>query len=100
MTIQRRDLFASGAALLAATAIADAKRMPPPPPPPKAPPKPGAHAPVPLPFKPGSLTGISEKMITSHHDKNYAGAIKNLNAVELELATLKVDMPGYQVAGL
>jgi len=28
---------------------------------------------TPLTFKPGGLTGISEKMITSHHDKNYAG---------------------------
>ncbi len=99
MTIQRRDLFASGAALLAATALADAKRMPPPPPT-KTPPKPGAHVAVPLAWKPSGLTGISEKMIVSHHDKNYAGAIKNLNAVELELATLKVDMPGYAVAGL
>ena len=31
----------------------------------------GKHAPVPLPFAPGKLTGISEKMIVSHHDNNY-----------------------------
>jgi Fe-Mn family superoxide dismutase len=103
MTLDRRELFlggaAAGAALLAASAIADAapaakaSKA-------KVPPAPGKHAPVPLPFKAGALTGISEKMITSHHDKNYAGAIKNLNKVELDLAALKADAPGYLVAGL
>src|SRR5438128_10560035 len=63
-------------------------------------PKPGAHAPQALPFKAAALTGISEKMITSHHDKNYAGAVKNLNKVEADLAALKADAPGYVVAGL
>src|SRR5947207_9767635 len=32
----------------------------------------GAHNVVPLPFKPAALNGISEKMIVSHHDNNYA----------------------------
>src|SRR6476660_2550142 len=43
----------------------------------------GNHAVVPLPFKPTALNGISERMITSHHENNYAGAVKNLNKVEL-----------------
>jgi Fe-Mn family superoxide dismutase len=106
MLIHRRDLLvsgaAAGAALLAASAVADA--APPAPPAPAArarpPSGPGKHAPVPLPFKAGSLTGISEKMITSHHDKNYAGAVKNLNGVENDLAALKPNAPGYLVAGL
>lgn len=105
MTIDRRDLVrgvATGAALLATTSLVEAKRRPPPPPPPptKVPPKPGMHAPVALGWKPATLTGISEKMITSHHDKNYAGAVKNLNKVETDLAALKADAPGYLVAGL
>lgn len=99
MTLDRREILLGGATLLAAASVADAKRLPPPPPP-KTPPKPGAHVAVPLAFKPSVLTGISEKMIVSHHAKNYAGAVKNLNAVELELATLKIDMPGYAVAAL
>ncbi len=66
----------------------------------KTPPARGKHAPVALSFKASSLAGISEKMITSHHDKNYAGAVKNLNKVELDLAALKADAPGYVVAGL
>jgi Fe-Mn family superoxide dismutase len=102
MTIHRRDLLvhgaAGGAALLAASAVAGA--APPPAPRAKPPSGPGKHAPVPLPFKASSLTGISEKMITSHHDKNYAGAVKNLNAVENDLAALKPNAPGYLVAGL
>jgi Fe-Mn family superoxide dismutase len=104
MSMHRRDLLvqgaATGAALLAATAIADAA-------PPgkqaskgKTPPGLGKHEPAPLPFKASSLTGISEKMITSHHDKNYAGAVKNLNKVETDIAALKPDAPAYLVAGL
>jgi Fe-Mn family superoxide dismutase len=103
MSIHRRDLLVSGAvsgaALLAATAIADAA----PPAKPakgKTPPGLGKHEPAPLPFKAGSLTGISEKMITAHHDKNYTGAVKNLNKVEADLAALKPDAPAYLVAGL
>ena len=55
----------------------------PPTPPTPAPAPPGAEHPVvPLPFDPATLRGISEKMIVSHHDNNYAGAVKNLNGVE------------------
>jgi superoxide dismutase, Fe-Mn family len=60
----------------------------------------GRHQPVPLPFAPGKLTGISEKMIASHHDNNYAAAIKNLNKVEEHLAAVNKDTPGFLVAGL
>jgi len=102
--MHRRDLLVQGAAtsaaLLAATAIADA--APPGKPGSKArtPPGLGKHEPAPLAFKAGSLTGISEKMISSHHDKNYAGAVKNLNKVETDIAALKLDAPAYLVAGL
>jgi Fe-Mn family superoxide dismutase len=39
-------------------------------------------------------------MMASHHDNNYAGAVKNLNKVEAELANVNKDTPGYLVAGL
>jgi Fe-Mn family superoxide dismutase len=58
------------------------------------------HAPLPLPFDPAKLRGISEKMVVSHHDNNYAGAIKNLNKVEEQLAATSKDTPGFLVAGL
>jgi Fe-Mn family superoxide dismutase len=102
MSMHRRDLLVhgalGGAALLAATASADPSK--PAPAKGKTPPGIGKHAPVALPFKATGLTGISDKMITSHHDKNYAGAVKNLNKVETDLAALKADAPGYVVAGL
>ncbi len=60
----------------------------------------GKHAVAPLPFDPKKLTGISEKMIVSHHDNNYAGAVKNLNKVEENLASVTKDTPGFVVSGL
>jgi Fe-Mn family superoxide dismutase len=60
----------------------------------------GKHAVAPLPFDPKKLNGISEKMIISHHDNNYAGAVKNLNKVEENLASVTKDTPGFVVSGL
>jgi Fe-Mn family superoxide dismutase len=61
---------------------------------------PGAHQLVALPFDPKRLPGLSERLLVSHHANNYAGAIKNLNAVELELARVTKETPGFVVAGL
>ena len=60
----------------------------------------GKHPIVPLPFDAKRLSGISQQMIVSHHDNNYAGAVKNLNKVELDLANVNKDTPGYLVSGL
>jgi len=60
----------------------------------------GNHVPKPLPFDPKKLPGLSEKLLVSHHDKNYAGAVKNLNDVEAALAKVGADTPGFTVAGL
>ncbi|MEA2697527.1 MAG: superoxide dismutase, Fe-Mn family [Myxococcales bacterium] len=60
----------------------------------------GKHAVAPLPFDPKKLSGISEKMIVSHHDNNYAGAVKNLNKVEEQLASVTKDTPPFVVTGL
>lgn len=61
---------------------------------------PGAHVVRNLPFQPARLTGLSAAMITSHHTNNYGGAVKNLNKVELELAKVTKDTPGFQVSSL
>jgi len=95
----------AGAVVGLAVAARDAAAAPKPvkpakPKPHRVPPAPGGHNVVPLPFDPTKLTGISEKLIVSHHDNNYAGAIKNLNKVELELATVTKDTAGFLVAGL
>lgn len=57
----------------------------------------GEHQPKPLPFDPAKLKGISEKLIRSHHENNYGGAVKALNAVEQRLATMLADrdLPAY-----
>lgn len=47
----------------------------------------------PLPFDASKLAGLSERLLTSHHDNNYAGAVKNLLKVEDALASLKPDSP-------
>jgi superoxide dismutase, Fe-Mn family len=89
------------ASAVAATAVVSrASYAKTPPAPAFTPIKPGAHKPVALPFDPAKLPGLSEKLLTSHHDNNYAGAVKNLNAVELELDKVTKDTPGFQVAAL
>ena len=60
----------------------------------------GNHTLVPLPFAPGSLTGLSERIISSHHENNYGGAVKNLNRVEQELARIAPETPPFVVAAL
>jgi len=60
----------------------------------------GGHSVQPLPFDPKKLAGLSERLLVSHHDNNYAGAVRNLNQVELQLASVTKDTPGFLVAGL
>jgi len=60
----------------------------------------GAHVVVPLPFNPKSLNGISERLIVSHHENNYGGAVKNLNRVEQELSRINRETPPFVVAAL
>ncbi len=60
----------------------------------------GNHTVVPLPFAAGSLNGLSERMISSHHENNYSGAVKNLNRAEKELAQIAAETPPFVVAAL
>ena len=62
----------------------------------------GKHVPKPLPFNPTKLAGISEKLIVSHHDNNYVGAVKALNVIENKLAALMKDkdLPAYMYGDL
>src|SRR5712675_1657194 len=57
----------------------------------------GQHQPKPLSFDPTRLKGISEKLIQSHWENNYSGAVKALNVVEQRLATMlrDKDLPAY-----
>jgi Fe-Mn family superoxide dismutase len=60
----------------------------------------GKHVVQPLPFQATALKGLSEKLISSHHDNNYAGAVKNLNKVEEELSRVTKETPAFEVGGL
>lgn len=57
----------------------------------------GDHQPKPLPFDPTRLSGLSEKLVRSHWENNYGGAVKALNVVEHRLATAlqDPDLPPY-----
>jgi Fe-Mn family superoxide dismutase len=60
----------------------------------------GDHTVVALPFDPARLNGLSERMIRSHHENNYAGAVNNLNGVEQQLSAINKDTPPFLVAAL
>jgi Fe-Mn family superoxide dismutase len=60
-----------------------------------------AFAPRPLPFAPASVGWLSEKILTSHYDNNYIGAVKRLGAIKAEFADLDVaTAPGFRINGL
>src|SRR5262247_4273332 len=89
--MNRREVIASLAAASALHGIAAAQT-----PPPAA----GQRQMKPLPFDPAKLRGLSEKLLRSHYDNNYAGAFRRLGQIETMLATLPKDAPGFQLKGL
>jgi Fe-Mn family superoxide dismutase len=55
----------------------------------------------PLPFKPSRLRGLSARLIASHFENNYGGAVRRLNAIRAELASAQpASMPGFVLNGL
>jgi superoxide dismutase, Fe-Mn family len=55
----------------------------------------------PLPFTPTGLNGLSEKLTVSHHENNYTGAIKRLNAIHARLAGFDfAQEPGFVLNGI
>ena len=55
----------------------------------------------PLACDPARLSGLSEKLIVSHYENNYAGAVKRLNAIAAQLASLDMaEAPVFVVNGL
>lgn len=46
------------------------------------------HQIMPLPFKPPHLNGLSERLLASHYENNYGGAVRRLNAIESRLDEL------------
>jgi len=71
----------------------------------QTPPQPGGrpmtYNPKPLSLDPKSVNGISEKVLTSHYENNYVGAVRRLNAIGAQLAELDfAKAPNFLVNGL
>jgi Fe-Mn family superoxide dismutase len=60
-----------------------------------------AYQPKSMSFDPKSITGISEKVLVSHYENNYVGAVKRLNAIGTQLAELDfAKAPNFVINGL
>lgn len=96
-SMDRRDLMkmaglAAGVAATAATTGAQAQAPAP---------ATGPYVIKPLPFDPKSIKGLSEKILVSHHDNNYAGAVRRLNAIQAQFRALDVaTAPVFTINGL
>jgi superoxide dismutase, Fe-Mn family len=55
----------------------------------------------PLAFDPKKIKGLSEKLLLSHYENNYTGAVKRLNAIQEQIAGLDyAKAPGFLINGL
>src|SRR5713101_4478967 len=55
----------------------------------------------PLACDPARIKGMSEKLIVSHYENNYGGAVNRLNAITAQLAELDfANAPNFVVNGL
>ena len=56
---------------------------------------------APLPFKPHQLKGLSDRLLVSHYENNYGGAVRRLTAIDGRLAGLDwAATPGFDINGL
>jgi superoxide dismutase, Fe-Mn family len=63
--------------------------------------KPMTYEIKPLPFDPKAIKGLSEKILVSHYENNYSGAVKRLNAIGAQLAELDfAKAPVFMINGL
>ncbi len=55
----------------------------------------------PISFKPPRLNGLSGRLLASHYENNYGGAVRRLNAIADELAGVDpATLPGFRLNGL
>jgi Fe-Mn family superoxide dismutase len=85
--LTRRQALATAAALAPALAAAQAASAPSPAPAAR----PAPFEIRPLPFDPAKLAGLSERLLKSHWENNYAGAVRALNSVRERLVGLRAD---------
>jgi len=105
INLERRAFVQSGAVLAAGVTLADAvaprsvaAQVP------AAAPsgaKPMTYAIKSMSFDPKKIKGLSEKILISHYENNYSGAVKRLNAISEQLAGLDfAKAPGFLINGL
>jgi Fe-Mn family superoxide dismutase len=100
LPIERRSLLKIGGMTAAASALAPIRQAAAQTTSPSAA-KPAPYEIKPLPFDPKSIKGLSERILVSHHDNNYAGAVKRLNAITGQVAALDyATAPVFVVNGL
>ena len=92
--VDRRTVLAGAAAVAAAPSFtAQAQTAP-------SPTAPAFEA-KPLPFDPKAVPGLSERLLTSHHQNNYGGAVRRLGQITQAFAALDpAAAPGFQLNGL
>jgi Fe-Mn family superoxide dismutase len=62
---------------------------------------PAAVAVRPFLLKPQRMNGLSERLLMSHYENNYGGALRRLNAIRARLAALDwTDTPVFEINGL
>ena len=60
-----------------------------------------AYSIKPLACDPTRIKGMSEKLLVSHYENNYGGAVNRLNAIAAQLAELDfAKVPGFVINGL
>ncbi|MDX2142181.1 MAG: Fe-Mn family superoxide dismutase [Rhodospirillaceae bacterium] len=90
-TLDRRGVIGGGLTALAAVGSAQAQ----------TPPAPRSYAPKPLGLDPQKIPGLSEKILVSHYENNYMGAVRRLNAITEQLAALDfAKAPVFTINGL
>jgi superoxide dismutase, Fe-Mn family len=68
---------------------------------PRTGPQPMTYQAKPLSLDPKSIKGISEKVLVSHYENNYVGAVKRLTAISAQLAELEfAKAPNFVINGL
>ena len=105
INLERRAFVQSGALLATGVALADAvaPRSAAAQVPAAAPSgaKPMTYAIKPMSFDPKKIKGLSEKILISHYENNYSGAVKRLNTISEQLAGLDfAKAPGFLINGL
>jgi Fe-Mn family superoxide dismutase len=59
------------------------------------------YAMKPLPFDPQKIAGLSERLLISHYENNYGGAVRRLNSIDDQLASLDFEKaPNFVINGL